>query len=128
MADCLKRHGMNPDCLTWVPLSRQRLRKRGYDQARLLAEEVASRSGIPCLRLVRKIRNNPAQSGTASAEARKKNVEGVYEASVEAAGRRVLLIDDIVTTGATLNEAARALTAAGAAEVSALTLARTERN
>ena len=76
MADCLKNHGLRVDCVTWVPLSRQRPRKRGYDQAKLLADEVADRCNLPCVRLLRKVRNNPAQSGTASAEERRTNVEG----------------------------------------------------
>ena len=128
MADCLKAQELRTDCVTWVPISRQRLRKRGYDQSRLLAEEIGERCNLPCIRLLRKTRNNPAQSGTKSAEERRQNVAGVYEASEEAAGCRILLVDDIVTTGSTLCEAAEALRTAGARSVAALTFARAEVN
>ena len=74
-----------------------------------------------------KIRNNPAQSGTSGAEERQKNVRGVYRAVTSFAGEHVLLVDDIVTTGATLSEAAKELLNAGAEQVSGLTLARTDR-
>ena len=80
MAACAREHGLTADLVTWVPLSRKRLRSRGYDQARLLAEEVAGRLGLPCEQTLEKIRNNPAQSGTSGAEERQKNVLGVYRA------------------------------------------------
>ena len=123
---CIDENAISCDSITWVPLSRRRLRRRGYDQARLLAESLAERSGHPCQMLLRKVRNNPAQSRTGSAEKRKKNVQGVYEAldGIELKGKRILLVDDIVTTGATLSECARVLKAAGAAQVRAVTLAR----
>ena len=127
MAACVREHGLTADLVTWVPLSRKRLRRRGYDQARLLAEEVAERLALPCEQTLEKIRNNPAQSGTSGAEERQKNVRGVYRAVTSFAGEHVLLVDDIVTTGATLSEAAKELLNAGAEQVSGLTLARTDR-
>ena len=127
MAACVREHGLTADLVTWVPLSRRRLRRRGYDQARLLAEEVAGRLALPCEQTLEKIRNNPAQSGTSGAEERQKNVLGVYRAVTSFAGEHVLLVDDIVTTGATLSEAAKELLNAGAEQVSGLTLARTDR-
>lgn len=127
MAACVREHGLTADLVTWVPLSRKRLRRRGYDQARLLAEEVAGRLALPCEQTLEKIRNNPAQSGTSGAEERQKNVRGVYRAVTSFAGEHVLLVDDIVTTGATLSEAAKELLNAGAEQVSGLTLARTDR-
>ncbi len=127
MAACVREHGLTADLVTWVPLSRKRLRRRGYDQARLLAEEVAGRLALPCEQTLEKIRNNPAQSGTSGAEERQKNVLGVYRAVTSFAGEHVLLVDDIVTTGASLSEAAKELLNAGAEQVSGLTLARTDR-
>jgi ComF family protein len=116
------------DVVTWVPVSRRRLRRRGYDQARLLAEAACRRWGVRPERLVRKLGDNPPQSGIAGGpSARRANVLGLYAAEPACAGRRVLLIDDVVTTGATLQECARALRDAGAADVLALTLARTPR-
>lgn len=67
LSKCIDENGFSCDIITWAPLSRRRLRHRGYDQARLIAEETAKLLGIPCARLLKKTRNNPAQSGTGSA-------------------------------------------------------------
>lgn len=124
---CIDECQISCDIITWVPLSAKRLRKRGYDQARLLAAEIAREKNIPCVSLLKKTVNNPAQSGTGSPEKRKANVAGVYAfaGDMPLDGKSVLLIDDIVTTGATLSECARVLRAAGAGPVYAATLART---
>ena len=127
MAVCLKEHAIEADLITWVPLSGRRLRKRGYDQAKLLAEEVARRTGTEVRRLLIKQVHNRAQSGAGSPEERAKNVKGVYRCTDNVAEKRILLVDDIVTTGATLSEAAGMLLAAGAKEVIGLTLARNEK-
>jgi ComF family protein len=126
LAKCIDENGISCDSITWVPLSRRRLRQRGYDQARLLAEDLSRRLSVPCLPTLRKIRNNPRQSATGNAEKRCRNVKGVYAAMPEADldGKTILLVDDIVTTGATLSEAASVLQKAGAASVIGLTLAR----
>lgn len=115
----------NFDCVTWVPLSRRRLHRRGYDQARILAEEVAKALDKPCEKLLNKSRNVRPQSSLRSADARRANVSGCYTVPTtsRAEGKRLLLIDDIVTTGATLSECARMLMLAGAAEVTAATVA-----
>lgn len=86
--------------VTWVPVSRRRLRKRGYDQAQLLAESACRVWGVKPERLLRKVQDNPAQSGLTEAAARRANVLGVYEAvgPEQIQGRRVLLVDDICTT------------------------------
>ena len=129
LTKCLDENGISCDSITWVPLSKRRRRLRGYDQAQLLAAELAGRRGVPCEALLRKIRNNPAQSGSGGPAARKANVAGVYRAAApeKIAGRRILLVDDIVTTGATLSECARMLKQAGAAEVLAVTVARSRK-
>ena len=124
MAEAWEDSGLEADCVTWVPLSRRRLRSRGYDQAQLLAEETAARIALPCEGFLRKTVNNPAQSGSAGRAARRENVRGVYEAAEGLGGLRIVLVDDIVTTGATLTEAAGELLAAGAESVFGLTLAR----
>lgn len=126
LVKCIDENRITCDSITWAPLSRQRLRRRGYDQARLLAEAVAARTGIACERTLVKRRNNPPQSRTERASMRRANVAGVYSAARDAniEGRRFLLVDDIVTTGATLSECAGVLLRAGAAEVSAVTVAR----
>lgn len=107
------------DTVTWVPLSRKRLRKRGYDQVELLARAVCRHWDTKPLRLLVKTVDNPPQSHLTEPAARRANVLGVYEVSdaEQVKGRRVLLLDDICTTGATLTECVRELKAAGAADV-----------
>ena len=107
------------DLVTYVPISKKRLRKRGYDQDKLLAAVIAKELGAPMLTALKKVKNNPAQSTIQKVEARHANVMGVYKAVApnQIAGKRILLIDDIITTGATVSECARVLLTAGAAEV-----------
>ena len=120
VAQCAAEHFSGQfGVVTWVPVSPRRLRKRGYDQARLLAESICRIWEVKPERLLRKIADNPAQSGLTEPAARRANVLGVYEAVDPEGlrGRQVLLVDDICTTGATLSECARTLRAAGAAQV-----------
>lgn len=130
MSDCVEN---NLDCrsvdvISWIPLSKKRLRQRGYDQARLLAEEIAAKTGLPCRQLLQKVKNNSAQSLTRDAKQRHENVAGVYalDDGADVSGLRILLVDDVVTTGATMSEAARILRKAGAKSVFGVTLARHE--
>ena len=119
LAKCIDESQISCDIITWVPLSRRRLRKRGYDQARILAEETAKRLNLPCEKLLEKRVDTKPQSGIRDAESRRKNAKGVYIccAPSKAEGKHVLLIDDIVTTGATLSECAAVLEKAGCAAV-----------
>lgn len=117
IAQCAAEHFSGGfDTVTWVPVSRKRLRQRGYDQAELLARSACRLWGVKPERLLEKAVHNPAQSGLEDAQARTDNVRDVYRAG-NAAGKRILLIDDICTTGATLSECARTLREAGAASV-----------
>jgi len=115
------------DVVTWAPVSEKRLRSRGYDQAYLLARETARLWDTKPVRLLRKCGDNPAQSSLKDAAARRANVLGMYDAVDDAPldGARVLLIDDILTTGSTLGECARVLKDAGAASVVCAALAMT---
>ncbi|MGM9614714.1 MAG: ComF family protein [Oscillospiraceae bacterium] len=115
------------DLLSWVPLAPDRLRKRGYDQSQLLAENAARRLQKPLVRLLKKRRGVSAQSLAKDADQRRKNIAGAYRVvdPEQVAGRRILLIDDIVTTGSTLSECAKTLLKAGAEEVMCATLAMT---
>jgi ComF family protein len=116
------------DTVTWVPVSRKRLRSRGFDQSRILAEEACRCWDTKPRRLLRKIGDNPAQSTLKGGDAaRRANVLGMYdpEPKAEIAGKRVLLIDDICTSGATLRECVRVLRAAGAEDVVCAALAHT---
>ena len=107
------------DVLTWVPVSRMRKFTRGYDQVELLAKAVGRELGMEPVRTVRKLRNNRAQSSITGQAQRRANVLGVYRILDPelVRGKRVLLLDDIITTGATAGEAARVLLTAGAKEV-----------
>lgn len=118
------------DAVTWAPVSRKRLRQRGYDQARLLCASLCVDWHTEPQETLRKVRDNPAQSGLEDAAARRANVLGVYDPvkPADIAGKRFLLVDDILTTGATLGECVRVLKAAGAADVVCLTLAATREN
>ena len=115
------------DTVTWVPVSRRRLRQRGYDQAELLARGACRRWDTVPERLLEKVRDNPAQSALSDGAVRWENVRDVYRAAPPEAvrGRRVLLVDDICTTGATLSECAKVLAEAGAETVVCAAAART---
>lgn len=127
MADCIREHYDGKyDLITWVPLSQQRARTRGYDQAMLLALAVALALDDVAVETLRKTRDARAQSELGGKEVRRANISGAYEAADEEliAGKRILLIDDVVTTGATLSECARVLLLAGAESVMCAALAR----
>ena len=107
------------DLLTWVPTGNLRKLRRGFDQVELLARYVGAELDMEPVKLIRKIRNNRPQSGIRGDAQRRANVLGAYKAVDPAliAGKRILLLDDIVTTGATAGECARILLTAGAKEV-----------
>lgn len=114
-----EEHPEGFDVLTWIPVSRWRKFTRGYDQVELLANAVGRELQMELVRTLRKLRNNRPQSGISGIEKRRANVLGVYRVTDTelVAGKRVLLLDDIITTGATAGEAARVLLTAGAKEV-----------
>lgn len=127
MAQCLQDRWTQPvDLITWAPLHPKRRRERGYDQAELLARRVGGLTGLPVEGTLEKTRATAVQSQTAGDGARKANVRDAYRAlpGVELGGRRVVLVDDVATSGATLSECAAALRQAGAASVVGLTFAR----
>ncbi len=115
----LQSHPDGFDCLTWVLVSRLRKLRRGYDQVQLLAESVGRELGMTPVPLLKKVRHNRPQSGIRDAAKRRGNVLGVYreENREIISGKRILLLDDILTTGATAGECARVLLTAGAKEV-----------
>lgn len=121
----LLRERVSFDVLSWVPVSDRRRRKRGYDQTFLIAQSVAAELGVPCVRTLRKIRHNQPQSLQPDAAARHANVIGAYRAETPETvqGKHVLLIDDVITTGATLTECSYTLRTAGAASVVCAVLA-----
>ena len=124
LAAAVREAGATPDAVVPVPLSHVRQLERGYNQAEALAEGVARALDVPMVRLLKRNRATRAQASL-SASARRRNVDGAFELTPGAAAAgRLLLVDDVLTTGATLAAAARPLTDAGAAvTVAALGLA-----
>ncbi|MEY8316328.1 ComF family protein [Oscillospiraceae bacterium 50-58] len=127
MAPCLS--GCLPErggLITWAPLSKKRLRERGFDQAELLAREVGRLLDIPVLPLLEKKRHTAPQSELEESSARRANAQGAYALLPGAGltGKRVVLVDDVVTSGATLSACAALLRQAGAEGVYCLTLAQ----
>lgn len=114
--------GADVDAVTWAPTSRARRRQRGFDQAEVLARAVAARMGRPCRSLLVRAGGAP-QTGRSREERRR---GPAFAARGErTAGARILLVDDVVTSGATLTAAAEALRGAGAVAVTAVTAGRT---
>ena len=107
------------DAVTFVPVSARRLRRRGFDQAQLLARAVAASWDTEEVSTLVKVRHTRAQSSLSAPEERRANVLGAYRAldGAEIAGKRWLLVDDVVTTGSTLAACADVLRRAGAAGV-----------
>ena len=125
IAQCAAEHFSGEfDTVTWVPVSSKRLRQRGYDQAELLARSACRLWHVKPERLLSKRTDTPAQSSLEDAAARRQNVRDIYQAQ-SAAGKRILLVDDICTTGSTLAECARTLMSAGAESVLCGAVART---
>jgi ComF family protein len=115
------------DMMVPVPLHIRRLRERGFNQALLLVRELYKRTGIPYKeRVLKKIKDTPVQIALKKQE-RSRNLKGVFQVEDQEAiqGKAVLLVDDVYTTGATVNECSRALLKAGASRVAVLTVART---
>jgi len=124
MADYVARLSLPADVLVPVPLHPARERKRGYNQSRLLAHAIANRIGLPVVEALARERNTPAQVHL-SRHQRLANVQGAFRATgADLCGQRVLLIDDVCTTGATLAACAHALAPSRPRSIWALTLAR----
>jgi len=113
------------DCIVPVPLHWTRRWNRGFNQSELLAREIGRRTGIPVVRALARSRSTRTQAGLSN-HARRQNVTRAFRARpVE--GKRILLIDDVMTTGATGAACAMALKRAGAGRVALLTVARADR-
>lgn len=119
------------DMISWVPCSRRRRWSRGFDQAELLAMELSALLQVPAVCTLEKIRHNPKQSTLRDAARRRANVLGVYRAVRPECfcGKRVLLIDDVLTTGSTLSECGKVLRMAGSGDLvcAAIAAARREK-
>jgi len=125
LAEYWMQHPMPADVVVPVPLHADRLRERGYNQAALLAREMAGRAGLAMDEQTLTRQRSTSPQTELDAKQRKQNVHDAFRCSGEGlAGKQVLLIDDVCTTGATLEACAVALCAGGARSVQALTLAR----
>ena len=126
-AQCAQDHlPQRPDALTWAPLSDRRLRERGFDQAELMARAAGAAMGLPVIPTLKKLKHTKAQSDLTDPRKRRANVQGAYALlpGAEVAGRRLLLVDDAVTTGATLGACAKVLLMGGAVRIWCATVAQ----
>ena len=127
LAEFLDSQQMQGQVLMPVPMHPRRERQRGYNQAHLLAKEAGSRLGIPVVpKLLSRVSNSPPQAKSPGAEERRANVQGSFQClrPFLVNGLEVVLVDDVCTTGATLEACAVALKEAGAASVWGVALAR----
>ena len=117
---------LNYDLIIPVPLHWIKEYSRGFNQAELIGRKISDKFNIPLSKTsLKRIRATPSQIGLSLKE-RTNNVKGAFSArsSQELSGKRILLVDDVMTTGATVNECSRILLQAGAREVFVYTLAR----
>ncbi len=114
------------DVITFVPLHAETLKERGFNQSELLAKHLSEFTDIPCEALLKKTKKNKPQHNV-TADKKEKNVKGVYRATDKTliSGKKILIVDDIVTTGFTLAECAKTLDKNGAEEICGLTFAIT---
>ncbi|MBM4405110.1 MAG: ComF family protein [Chloroflexi bacterium] len=125
MAEHMKSEGLTADAIIPLPLHKRRFRERGYNQAELLAAHVSRASGIPLRTdLTARTAFLGPQARSGSLAERWSHVHGAFTARPTASGLRILLVDDVCTTGATLNACAAALKEAWAASIIGLTCAR----
>ncbi|MGI2336175.1 MAG: ComF family protein [Dehalogenimonas sp.] len=126
LAEYLKNNDIQGEALVPVPLHKSRLRERGYNQSELLALMIHRLTDTPVfLDTLKKTRPTPSQAESPSVDVRRRSVVGAFQCyNNKLTGRSVILIDDVATSGATLNACAQVLVAAGARRVVALTLAR----
>ncbi|MBP1750355.1 MAG: putative Phosphoribosyltransferase, partial [Deltaproteobacteria bacterium] len=124
-----KFHDLNKDvdCIIPVPVSEKRLRERGFNQSYIIAEEISAITGLPIDHATLIKKDGIRDQFSLSKNERKKNIKGAFKVKGPQCikGRRILLVDDLFTTGYTASEAARTLMQAGSANVLLFALART---
>jgi ComF family protein len=125
MAEVYHREKWSGSLISAVPLGKRRMRRRGYNQAELIAKELASKLGLPrSIQALKRIHETQSQVGLDPTQ-RRKNVENAFYAEdSEVRSQNVVLIDDLLTTGATISACSVALVRSGARKVFALTIAR----
>lgn len=125
MSEAWRASGLHSDALVPVPLHASRRRERGYNQSELLARVISRHSQVPMHNWLKRIRHTEQQAHLGAHE-RVANVKDAFVAGSSVNGKQIALVDDVLTTGATLAECAAALKAAGASTVIAITLARAQ--
>ncbi len=125
--ESLARSGILPDLVTWVPMNARKRWKRGFNQSELIARHIAARRGLPARELIVEMRNSPTQREL-GLRGRLLSCHGRYRPrrGLRLGGKAVLLVDDVFTTGATINECARLLLEAGSREIFSLAMARAD--
>lgn len=125
MADCLiAQEEANFDLITWCPLHWLRRLDRGYDQSLLLAREIGRHISAPVVSTLKKAHRSPLSAMESTKAIRSAHLLGAYSVIEAVEGKRILLVDDVITSGSTMSECARMLKTAGAKEVVGLTLMR----
>lgn len=113
-----------PDLIVPMPLHAARLRDRGFNQALEIGRRLGNRIHLPCHHACRRVRDTPPQAGL-DLKGRQRNLRGAFICDDSLAGKRIALLDDVMTSGSSLNELAKAARRAGAVEISAWVVART---
>lgn len=123
----LTGRGIRPDLVTWIPMNKKKKWERGFNQSELIARHISKKLGYPCAPLLAE-RSKTATQRELGLRDRFLNALGRYEIlpGADLRGHAVLLLDDIFTTGATINECARILRSAGAHKVFSITMARAD--
>lgn len=113
------------DFVTWVPLHRSKKTTRGYNQSEIIAKEIAVTKGLPAKKIIKKTRKTLDQNKLAMPK-RQTNISDAFKlyGSMNISGKKILIIDDVYTTGATVNECCKTIRDGGAARIGVLTLAR----
>lgn len=122
LSEIILKNNLQEGVLAFVPMERGEYNKRGYNQCEILAKEVSKSTGMEVTKLLKKIKKTKRQVGLGYEE-RQENLRGAYEFKGDLTGRDVVLIDDILTTGATGDECAKTLKEKGASKVSLIVLA-----
>ncbi len=113
-----------PDLIVPMPLHAARLRERGFNQALEIGRRLGDRLNLPCQHVCHRLRDTPPQAGL-DLKSRRRNLRGAFTCDASLAGKRITLLDDVMTSGSSLNELAKAARRAGAVEISAWVVART---
>lgn len=126
-----KKYFEGVEYITFVPIGKERLKEREFNQAEEIAKEVSKVTSVPIIEALEKVKENPHQAGLSRKE-RMKNIVGTIavkdEAVDEIKGKNILVIDDVFTTGSTLSECAKVLKKKGTGKVKTLTFAKTRQN